>query len=93
MIAGLQSSNSWNLIVSLRRRKWAIKGIELDDWLYKCNLMDFNKAEGLEDGQGLLESCLPCLCWPESLHSNLFVLSLGHWVLGKWASFFLAAPG
>lgn len=53
--------------------------------------MDFSKAKGLEEGQGFLESCLPCLCWPESpesLHPHRFVLLLDHWVFGKWACFF-----
>lgn len=31
LVAGLQHSDSWTLVVSLRRRKWPHKGIDLGD--------------------------------------------------------------
>lgn len=30
VIAELQNFDSWTLVVKLRRRKWSIKGIDLD---------------------------------------------------------------
>ena len=47
MFAGLEYFDNCTLVVSLRRRKWPNKGIDLWDELQECNQMVFNKAEGM----------------------------------------------
>lgn len=61
--------DSWALVVSLKRRKWPNKGIDLGGSLQEYNLMVFSKAEGMgKKGQGLPRLCVPGLGWLESLH-------------------------
>lgn len=36
------------MVVSLRRKKWPNKELDLGHWLKECNLWDFSKAGGIQ---------------------------------------------
>jgi hypothetical protein len=38
LVIGLQYFNSWNLVASLRGKKWPNKGTDLGDWFSEHNL-------------------------------------------------------
>ena len=55
LIVELSYFDSWTLVVNLRRRKWPNR-----PWWLALRMQSLSKAEGMGEGQGLPEPCLPC---------------------------------
>lgn len=71
MIAELQNSDSWALVVSFRKREWPNKGTDLGGWLQECNLMVFRKAEGIGEEGKACQICV--LQWARAPSIYMYV--------------------